>query len=78
MRLRARRAVDVRLAKADLLVSFEAGEELRTEISCKFTRESLEESLALGGLELERWMPGEPANGAPHGRFAVALVRRAR
>ena len=39
----------------DLEVEFAAGEELRTEISTKFTRERLEEVYAHAGLELCGW-----------------------
>ena len=37
MRLRARRAHSVRVAAIDLDLDFDRGEELRTEISAKFT-----------------------------------------
>jgi L-histidine N-alpha-methyltransferase len=52
MRLRAREAQEVKIADLDLVVAFEAGEELRTEISAKFTRPRLEGDLAAAGLEL--------------------------
>ena len=52
MRLRARRPQRVELRALALRVSFAAGEELRTEISAKFTRERLEGDLAAAGLEL--------------------------
>ena len=42
MRLRARRAHAVRVAAIDLDLEFDRGEELRTEISAKFTRERVE------------------------------------
>ncbi len=71
MRLRATRTVDARLRGIDLALHFEAGEEMRTELSCKFTRESVERSLAVAGLALERWI--EDAGG----RFALVLARRA-
>jgi L-histidine N-alpha-methyltransferase len=55
MRLRARRPCSVLIGDLDLRVEFAAGEELRTEISCKFTRERVTGDLAAAGLELERW-----------------------
>jgi len=69
MRLRARRALTARIPPLRLEVSFAEGEELRTEISAKFTRERLEGDLAAAGLELERWLPDELE------RFAVSLAR---
>jgi L-histidine N-alpha-methyltransferase len=56
MRLRARRALTTFVRALDLPVHFEAGEEMRTEISAKFTRERLQGDLAAAGLELVRWM----------------------
>ena len=54
-----------------LEVPFAAGEEMRTELSCKFTRESLERSYAESGLELvEFWT--DPAD-----QFALSLARGA-
>jgi L-histidine N-alpha-methyltransferase len=55
MRLRARRACRVRIADLDLEVDFEQGEELRTEISAKFTRKRLERDYRAAGLELAGW-----------------------
>jgi L-histidine N-alpha-methyltransferase len=55
MRLRATRASSVYIADLDLRVEFAAGEELRTEISAKFTRAHVEADLEASGLELERW-----------------------
>jgi L-histidine N-alpha-methyltransferase len=52
MRLRAKRAMRVHVADLDLTVPFAAGEEMRTEISTKFTPERLESDLAAAGLEL--------------------------
>lgn len=56
MRLRARRAHTTMVRALDLPVHFEAGEEMRTEISAKFTRERLRADLAAAGLELVRWL----------------------
>jgi L-histidine Nalpha-methyltransferase len=55
MRLRARRAQTVRLRGIDLTVTFEAGEELRTEVSGKFRREVVESDYAAAGLRLAHW-----------------------
>src|SRR5207302_1045187 len=56
MRLRARRAHTTLVRALDLPVRFEAGEEMRTEISAKFTRERLQGDLSAAGLELVRWL----------------------
>ncbi|GAA3076426.1 L-histidine N(alpha)-methyltransferase [Streptosporangium carneum] len=50
MRLRATRAMHVRLDDLDLSVSFAAGEEMRTEISAKFRREGLHRELVAAGF----------------------------
>jgi L-histidine N-alpha-methyltransferase len=69
MRLRARRAAAVHIPALGLDVTFERGEELRTEISTKFTRERLEADYAAAGLELARWMTDED------GLYALSLAR---
>ncbi|MDX6642754.1 MAG: L-histidine Nalpha-methyltransferase [Solirubrobacteraceae bacterium] len=70
MRLRARRPCTVRIADLDLDVEFAAGEELRTEISAKFTRDRLDRDYAAAGLELRGWYAD------PDDLFAVTLARR--
>jgi L-histidine N-alpha-methyltransferase len=55
MRLRARSDQEVTIADLDLVVEFEAGEDLRTEISAKFTRPRLESDLAAAGMQLVSW-----------------------
>ncbi len=70
MRLRARRAHRVRIAAVDLDVEFAAGEELRTEISAKFTPDRVAADFAAAGLELAGWMTD------PQERFALSLARR--
>ncbi len=55
MRLRARRALTAHLTALDLTVSFAAGEELRTEISAKFTRPRLETELTGVGFRPAGW-----------------------
>jgi L-histidine Nalpha-methyltransferase len=52
MRLRARRACTVWVADLNLQVEFAAGEELRTEISAKFTPQRLERDFAAAGMDL--------------------------
>jgi len=69
MRLRARREHTALVAALDLPVHFEAGEELRTEISAKFTPERVEGDLAAAGLELALWLTD------PQQYFAVSLSR---
>jgi L-histidine N-alpha-methyltransferase len=53
-----------------LVRDFPRGAEIRTEISCKYTRASLDAMLVGSGLVLERWYTDE----AP--LFALALLRR--
>jgi len=69
MRLRARREHTTLVRDLDLPVHFEAGEELRTEISAKFTPARLEGDLAAAGLELVRWLTD------PDELFALSLSR---
>jgi L-histidine N-alpha-methyltransferase len=69
MRLRARRPQRVHVGRLGLRVSFAAGEELRTEISAKFTPERIEGDLAAAGLELVAHLTD------PEGRFALNLAR---
>lgn len=71
MRLRARTPQDVHISGLDLQLRLEAGDEVRTEISCKFTRASLSGAAAAAGLTLERWYTD------PEGLFALALFVRA-
>lgn len=53
MRLRAKGAQTVRIAGAQLEIAFEDGEEIRTEISSKFTRDAVERELEAAGLRLD-------------------------
>ena len=71
MRLRARRAHTTLVRALDLPVRFEAGEEMRTEISAKFTHERLQGDLSAAGLQLVRWLTD------PERLFALTLSRRA-
>jgi L-histidine Nalpha-methyltransferase len=54
MRLRARKPVTIDLPGLGLTVHFEAGEEVRTEISAKFTAAGITEELYDAGLIVER------------------------
>ena len=56
MRLRAVRPMDVQIRKLGLDVHFANREELRTEISAKFTRERLEADLRAAGLVLDQFL----------------------
>ena len=69
MRLRATRPCSVLIGELDLRVEFAAGEELRTEISAKFTREHVEADLEAAGLALQRWLTDEEE------LFAVTMAR---
>jgi L-histidine N-alpha-methyltransferase len=55
IRLRARVAHEVKVQALGLTVRFEAGEEMRTEISVKFTRPGLQTSLAKAGFKKTRF-----------------------
>jgi L-histidine N-alpha-methyltransferase len=55
IRLRSLAEQTVRLDGLDLTVRFAAGEEMRTEISAKFTRERLEDVYHEAGLSLAGW-----------------------
>ena len=70
MRLRSRIDQHVSLPGIDLELDFAAGDEIRTEISAKFTRGSLVGQLERTGLRLEQWHPDDDE------RFALALLRR--
>jgi L-histidine Nalpha-methyltransferase len=71
MRLRSRR--DQRVAVDDLGIDVDlaAGEEIRTEISAKFTRRRVQDDLVAAGLDLVEWWTDDD------GDFALSLSRRA-
>jgi len=69
MRLRAQRAHTVHIGALELDVEFAEGEDIRTEISAKFTRERLAADLASAGLELQTVYTDADE------RFAVSLSR---
>jgi L-histidine N-alpha-methyltransferase len=69
MRLRASRKMSVHVGALDLDVDFAPREELRTEISAKFTRDRLSGDLAAAGLKLTALLTD------PDEMFAVSLSR---
>ena len=54
--LRAKRPVVANLKALDLAVSFVEGEEIHTEVSCKFTRSQVEQDFADAGLAVDDWL----------------------
>ncbi len=71
MRLRCPARCTVTIAALDLRVGLAAREEIRTEISAKFTPERLRADLGAAGLELETVLTD------PEGLYAVSLSRLA-
>jgi len=70
LRVRATRRSRVCIPGANLELTYEPGDEIQTEVSCKYTRASLEDRLAGSGLRLERWFADRDE------LFALALLRR--
>jgi L-histidine N-alpha-methyltransferase len=70
MRLRALSGGPVDIRGAQVSLSLDEGDEIRTEISCKYTRGMLEDRLAGSGLVLDEWRTD------PDRLFALALLRR--
>lgn len=70
MHLVSRKAQTVRLGALDLDVTFAAGETIRTELSHKYTRRSVEALLEETGLALDLWETD------PEDLFALCLARR--
>jgi L-histidine N-alpha-methyltransferase len=68
MRLRARVEMTVEIAALNLHADFAAGEEMRTEISAKFRRATVERELAAAGFELLDWWTDRD------GDFALSLA----
>jgi len=68
MRLRSREAHEVAIDGIGMTVAFGAGEEVRTEISAKFTRRRVEDELGAAGLTVRRWWTD------PAGDFGVSLA----
>jgi L-histidine N-alpha-methyltransferase len=72
MRLRARRPLTARIPGAGIAITLAQGDEIRTELSCKYTRESFERRLDRSGLRIESWLTDDEQ------LFASALLRRQR
>jgi L-histidine N-alpha-methyltransferase len=70
MRLRSQRPCSVLVGDLGLRVDFAAGEELRTEISAKFTPARVEEDFEAAGLRLDAWYTD------PDELFALSLAAR--
>jgi L-histidine N-alpha-methyltransferase len=71
IRLRSLADQQVSVAALDLDVAFGAGEEMRTEVSAKFTRPRLEQIYAESGLALDGWFAD------PAGDYALSLAKTA-
>jgi L-histidine Nalpha-methyltransferase len=67
MWLRASSAQRVQIAALDLAVDFAAGEEMLTEVSCKFRPDGVEAELAAAGLRRTHWWTD------PAGDFGLSL-----
>ncbi|MGW3984699.1 L-histidine N(alpha)-methyltransferase [Streptomyces mirabilis] len=68
MRLRARTAQTVKIPELELSLDIAQGEDLRTELSCKFRRETLTQELREGGFTVRNWWTDTA------GRFALLLA----
>lgn len=69
MWLRTATAQSVSVKGLDLDVSFQAGEQMRTEISCKFSRETIAALLGEAGFTIEQFWTDEA------GDFSLTLAR---
>jgi L-histidine N-alpha-methyltransferase len=72
MRLVAQRATSATVPGIGLTLELEPGDEIRTEISCKYTRASFESRLEGTGLRIDRWFTDR------NDYFALALLGRTR
>lgn len=70
MRLRVTRPTQVHVGAIDLDLTFQVGDEIRTEISCKFTRETFTQAAQRAGLDVRTWRTD------PEGLFALAHLWR--
>lgn len=68
MRLRARAPQTVKIPDLDLSLDIAAGEDLRTELSCKFRRDALTAELKEGGFTVRHWWTDSAS------RFALLLA----
>jgi L-histidine N-alpha-methyltransferase len=69
--LRAKREVIANIRALDLAVTFLEGEEIHTEVSCKFTKTQISHDFDAAGLHLEDWLTDS------QDRFALALGTKA-
>ena len=69
--LRAKRETTANIKALDLAVTFLEGEEIHTEVSCKFTREQVVHDFGAAGLKLDSWLTDSEQ------RFALALASHA-
>jgi L-histidine N-alpha-methyltransferase len=67
MRLRAKCAQSVAIPGLGLEIELAPGEEIRTEISCKYAPETVETMVTAAGFEMAEWYAD------PHESFAVSL-----
>jgi len=67
MRLRSAYRQQVRLPGIGLTVTFDEGEEMRTEVSAKFRRDGVRAELAAAGLAMRSWWTD------PDGSFGLSL-----
>ncbi len=80
LRLRAEMPQHVSIPGADLAIDLASGEEIRVEISTKFTPEQIRAELEAVSLEVvQTWTDTRPVDGAvpAGGSFAVTLARKA-
>jgi L-histidine Nalpha-methyltransferase len=70
MRLRALRPMRVRVPEAELALRFARGDEIRTELSCKYTQASFQTKVSGTGLAIRRFFTD------PDDLFALALLER--
>ncbi|WP_434098255.1 L-histidine N(alpha)-methyltransferase [Streptomyces mirabilis] len=68
MRLRSRTAHTVKIPDLDLTLDLAEGEDLRTELSCKFRRDTLTAELKTGGFTVRHWWTD------PAARFALVMA----
>jgi L-histidine N-alpha-methyltransferase len=69
--LRAKREIVANIRALDLAVTFLEGEEIHTEVSCKFTKAQISHDFDAAGLHLDGWLTDA------QNRFALALGTKA-
>lgn len=69
MHLRSLKEQQVRVGKLDMEISFDEGETIRTEVSRKFTKETMRRLLEKAGMKMERWIT------LPDESFSLTLAR---